>query len=318
MAPFAFLPHLEHASTVGARRSRAMTKIGLLLPSREAVLWGGGSSIVDLAVRAEAAGFDSVWVGDSVVARPRFDPVTLLAAVAGATSSIALGTAIYLPLLRHPRLGAHTLASLDALSGGRLVVGVGPGASVPSTDEELAAVGSVGGRRVGRVVETVASWRTLWSSSSGDVAPAPARVGGPPVWLAAAGPRMLRLTGELFDGWLPYSPTVADFVRGWDAVRAAASAVGRDPSSVTAGLYATVCVSGGEDELDAYMQGYYGLPLSVMGQVQAAHAGTVAAAAEWLLSYVEAGASHVVVRVATRNVASIGDAAEELLSAMRR
>src|SRR2546429_9200798 len=106
---------------------------GLLLPSREALLWADGNLafLIDAARRAEQAGYDSVWVGDSLLARPRGEPLTLLAAVAGATTRVTLGTAVLLPLLRHPISLAHALASLDRIAEGRLVVGIGPGAELP-------------------------------------------------------------------------------------------------------------------------------------------------------------------------------------------
>src|SRR5437899_216038 len=110
-----------------------MTVIGLLLPSREALLWGDSdlSFVVGAARRAEEAGYDSVWVGDSLLARPRGEPLALLAAVAGATSRVTLGTAVLLPLLRNPLSLAHAIATLDRLAKGRVVVGIGPGAELP-------------------------------------------------------------------------------------------------------------------------------------------------------------------------------------------
>ncbi|HEV3102855.1 MAG TPA: LLM class flavin-dependent oxidoreductase, partial [Candidatus Dormibacteraeota bacterium] len=69
---------------------------GLLLPSREALLWADSdlAFVVEAARRAEEAGYDSVWAGDSLLARPRGEPITLLAGVAGATSRVTLGTAV--------------------------------------------------------------------------------------------------------------------------------------------------------------------------------------------------------------------------------
>src|SRR3712207_1273163 len=89
-------------------------EIGLLLPSREAVLFHGADAgvVLDQARRAEALGFASLWVGDSLTSRPRFGPLTLLAAVAAATSTPTLGTAILLPALRHPVQLAHQLATV--------------------------------------------------------------------------------------------------------------------------------------------------------------------------------------------------------------
>jgi len=80
--------------------------LGLLLPSREVLLWGDSDLrfLVDTAVEAERLGFQSVWAGDSLLARPRGEPLTLLAAVAGATRRVRLGTAVLLPLLRRPVL----------------------------------------------------------------------------------------------------------------------------------------------------------------------------------------------------------------------
>src|SRR3954465_8364079 len=70
------------------------------------------ASLLDLAVRAENLGFDSVWVGDSLLARPRHDPLTLLAAAAARTRKVMLGTAVFLPALRNPVVLAHQLATL--------------------------------------------------------------------------------------------------------------------------------------------------------------------------------------------------------------
>lgn len=96
------------------------TKFGFLLPSRDAVVSGAEDprDLVTLAEQAEAAGFDSVWVGDSPIARPRADALTLLAAVVARTERVEVGTAVLLPALRDPILLSHQIATLDALAGG--------------------------------------------------------------------------------------------------------------------------------------------------------------------------------------------------------
>src|ERR671922_1093506 len=107
-----------------------MTAFGLLLPTREIVMnqeVPDFPQILDLVERAEELGFDSVWVGDSVLARPRFEALTTLAAVAARTTRVRLGTAVLLPMLRHPVVLANQIANLDLVAKGRLILGVGIG-----------------------------------------------------------------------------------------------------------------------------------------------------------------------------------------------
>src|SRR5207249_4495668 len=81
----------------------------VLIPTREAVMSGRPETapLLTMAERAEAAGFDSVWIGDSLIARPRHEPLTLMAAVAGRTRRVRLGTGVLLPALRSPVVLAH-------------------------------------------------------------------------------------------------------------------------------------------------------------------------------------------------------------------
>jgi alkanesulfonate monooxygenase SsuD/methylene tetrahydromethanopterin reductase-like flavin-dependent oxidoreductase (luciferase family) len=301
------------------------TGTGLLLPSREALLWADGdlALIVNAARAAEDAGYDSVWVGDSLLARPRGEPLTLLAAIAGATSRVTLGTAVLLPLLRHPVTLAHRLATLDRVARGRLVIGVGPGAELPGTHAELAAIGVPSDRRVGAILAMLERCRRLWRGEETgiDLQPRPFRAGGPPIWLGGSGPRMLRLAGETFEGWLPFSPTPADYAFGLRAVREAAQHAGRDPDAISTGAYLTVAVadhpSSAAAELDGYMRAYYGMPAEAMATVQACHAGTLESAAEWFDAYRKAGAHHLVVRLARPGLTDFDDTTRRLLVAAR-
>ncbi len=227
--------------------SRQSPQTGLLLPSREALLFADSdlTLVIDAARGAEQAGYDSVWVGDSLLARPRGEPLTLLAGVAGATTRVTLGTAVLLPLLRHPVSLAHVIATLDRIAKGRLVVGIGPGAELPGTHAELAALGVPSDRRVGAMLIGVERTRRLLrhEETGLELQPRPFRPGGPPFWLGGSGPRMLRLAGGTFDGWLPFSPTPADYASGLRAVHEAAEEAGRDPDSTETGAYLTVAVA---------------------------------------------------------------------------
>src|SRR5258708_1732922 len=240
--------------------SERTEKTGLLLPSREALLWAVGGLTVrqEAGGQAEKAGYASVWPGASLLARPRGEPIALLAAVAGATTRVMLGTAVLLPLLRHPLSLAHALATLDRISQGRLVVAVGPGAELPGTHAELTAVGVTSDRRVSAMLSEVERCKRLWSDKEPGIQlqPTPFRLGGPPVWLGGGGPRMLRLTGTTFDGWLPLSPTADAYAAGLRAVREAAVQAGRDPDGIATGVYLTFAVADtareAAGELDEY------------------------------------------------------------------
>ena len=300
-------------------------KPGLLLPSREALLWAKSdlAFVVDAARQAEEAGYDSVWAGDSLLARPRGEPLTLLSAVAGATSGVTLGTAVLLPLLRHPLTMAHTIATLDRISQGRLVVGIGPGADLPGTHAELKALGVRSDRRVTDMLAAVDRCRRLWRGEEPgiDLQPEPFSAGGPPLWLGGHGPRMLRLSGSSFDGWLPFSPTPEVYAAGLRSVREAAEKAGRDPDGVATAVYLTVAVaddpSVAASEFDAYIRGYYGVPGEVMARAQACHAGTLESASEWFSAYAAAGAQHLILRIARPSLEGFNDTARQLLNAAR-
>lgn len=298
---------------------------GLLLPSREALLWADGdlAFVIEAARRAEQAGYDAVWVGDSLLARPRGEPLTLLAGVAGATTRVTLGTSVLLPLLRHPVSLAHALATLDRIAEGRVIVGIGPGADLPGTHAELAALGVPSDHRVGGMLDAVERCRRLWRNEEPgiELQPRPFRPGGPPIWVGGGGPRMLRLAGATFDGWLPLSPTPADYALGLRAVHMAAERADRDPSTIATGVYLTVAIADTPQEavgeLDAYMRGYYGVPAEAMAGGTALHAGTLESAAEWFAAYRAAGALHLVVRLARPTLGDYHETARQLLGAAR-
>ena len=131
-------------------------KIGYLLPTREQIMEGHAEAASAAGAGRRAprrSGYDSVWVGNSVLARPRHDPLTLLAGVAGRVPRVALGTAVLLPALRNPVLLAHQVATLDQVSEGRFILGVGIARDVPNIRAEFAACGVPFEKRVGRMME---------------------------------------------------------------------------------------------------------------------------------------------------------------------
>jgi len=311
-------------------------RVGVVAPTREELLFGPGDPgrVVDFCRAAESAGLDSVWVGESLLARPRFEPLTLLAAVATVTSRITVGTAVLLPALRHPVPLAQAVATLDGLAGGRLVLGVGAGAPVAGTEAELAAVGVAMSDRVGRLVEGIDLARLLWRGAvpaweSGrwpladvDLGVRPCRPGGPPVWLGGDAPATLVRAGRAFDGWLPFVPDPARYADGLGRVRQVAADHGRDPDRLAAALYVNIAIDDRPNrarrEQRAHLGAYYGTDPEVVTAFQASHAGTPASAAEYVHGFVDAGARHIVVRPTSREPAGQLAAVAELAARLRR
>jgi len=118
----------------------------------------------ELVQRVEALGFDSVWTGDHMsFHNPIYESLTLLAAYAGITRRIKLGSAVYLLALRHPTVAAKITGTLDTLSGGRLIFGVGVGGENP---KEFEACGIPHHERGARVTEGIEVVRALWRDRS--------------------------------------------------------------------------------------------------------------------------------------------------------
>ncbi len=118
--------------------------------------------LLKLAERAAGLGFASIWVGDSLTARPRHDTLTLLAAVAGRLPDVTIGTAVLLPMLRTPVVLAHQVATLDQIAAGKLILGVGFAADRPNIRAEFAAAGVQFEQRIGRMLAGLRLYKALW------------------------------------------------------------------------------------------------------------------------------------------------------------
>jgi len=190
-----------------------------------------------LAARVEALGFDSIWVGDHVSFHtPTLESLTVLTYVAALTSRVRLGPCVYLLALRHPTVVAKTVATLDVLSGGRVVFGVGVGGEFP---KEFEACGVPLAERGRRVDEGIAVCRALWAPSPAsfegrftqftDVAvePKPIQPGGPPIWIGGRSDAALRRAGRLGDGWVSYLVTPARYRASLEKIRGFAHEAGR-------------------------------------------------------------------------------------------
>jgi probable F420-dependent oxidoreductase len=311
------------------------TEFGLLIPTREAVMSGRPETgpLLTMAERAEARGFDSVWIGDSITARPRHEPLTLLAAVAARTNRVRLGTAVLLPALRQPVVLAHLVATLDRVSEGRVILGVGIAGDVPAIRKEFQSVGVPFERRVGRFLEMLEICQALWTrdgvSFKGKhftlddvtVDPKPHRRGGPPIWIGGSGPTALREAAR-FDAWFPTGPSVDFFAEQFPRIQAAARAAGRPAGAVSGAAYVTVALdpspAAAEKRLHEFLETYYAAPAAVIMKRQATYAGPVEGCIEWLQRWVAAGARHISLRFAGGDqLAQVDEAAARILPRLR-
>jgi probable F420-dependent oxidoreductase len=228
----------------------------------------GGScdprDVVRLARGAESLGFDSVWLGDHVAWPRRFDPnthgqvggktppaaavesnvlepLTTLSFVAASVERVRLGLGVLVAPYRNPLLAAKMLASLDTLSGGRLVVGVGAG----WLREEFELLGAPGYEHRGAVTdEYLQVFRELWTSAepsfegrfahiSGVVLnPKPVQRPHPPLWVGGNGAAGMRRAARFGDAWMPLHQSPAALAAMVPRFRELVEAGGRDPAAV--------------------------------------------------------------------------------------
>ena len=190
-----------------------------------------------MARRVEDLRFDSLWTGDHVsFHNPIYESLTLLAAYAGVTRRIKLGSAVYLLALRHPTVAAKMTATLDALSGGRLIFGVGVGGENP---KEFEACGIPHAERGARVTEGIEVVRTLWRDSPAtfkgrftqfegvSIDPKPVQRPAPPIWIGGRSDAALARAGRQGDGWVSYVVQPERYKQSLDKIRAAGEAAGR-------------------------------------------------------------------------------------------
>ena len=201
-----------------------------------------GRGFVELVDRC---GFDSIWTGDHVAfAIPILDPIVQLAQAATYSERLRIGTCVYLLPLRHPGPVAKQIATLDLLSGGRLVFGVGVGGEFGS-DFDVSGIPI--DERGARLTESIAVLRALWRGDAASYAgkhfafdditmlPAPRQPGGPPIWCGGRRDAALRRAGRLADGYISYVVTPERFRRSLETIAGAYATAGRDGPSFGSG-----------------------------------------------------------------------------------
>ena len=198
------------------------------------------------AVRAEQLGYDSVWVSDHVVVPDAnvvnfgetiFDPLVTLSVVAGATSRVRLGTTVLIVPYRNAVVTAKMISSLDALSGGRVVFGIGAG----WVAAESAALGVPFGERGAMTDEYLRAMQELWTSRAPSFAgtytrfdglvfePKPVQKPHPPIWVGGHSQAALRRAVEFGAAWHPINRSSEELRAGTAEIRRLAQARGRTP-----------------------------------------------------------------------------------------
>jgi probable F420-dependent oxidoreductase len=230
--------------------SSAKPELGLNLPYVEGSMDGATPRWADLlamATTAEAIGFDAIWISDHVgFGNPdgewhgAWESWTLLSALAAATTRVRLGTYVAAVAFRNPALLAKMAETLDEVSGGRAILGLGAGWNEP----EFRAYGFPFERRFDRFEDGLRIITSMLRTGRADHAgrlesargarlePRGPRPTGLPVMVGAAGPRMLRLTAELADEWNAGMRSSEELGPMLEAVDAACTAVRRDPASL--------------------------------------------------------------------------------------
>lgn len=254
--------------------------------------------------RAEELGYDSLWVQEQIIGNvPILEPVTLLTYAAALTSKARLGTSVLLTVIRNPVQLAKSLASLDQLSNGRLIVGVGIGG--PHVPE--AVFGVSGERRGRRFVETVEVMKALWTRPQATVAgefwhfenvpmePKPAQQPHPPVWFGAREPIALKRAVRLGDGWMGAgSSSSGDFVKQAETIRRLLDEAGRDPATFAISKRVYIAVDDDRARAERLLREWFGVRYrnADMGS-RVSVWGSRAECIEKLGALVKAGARHL-------------------------
>ncbi len=293
---------------------------GYLLPTRGVVVGAGGEPpdtgpIFSLAKKAENLGFDSLWLGDSVLAKPRLESFTTWAAVLASTERVQVGTAVMLAALRHPVMLAQSMSTLDCMFPGRVLPGLGVGRT--DLKFEFETMGVPLNERARRFSETVEILKLLMRDPRASYAgkhfafegvalePRPRTPGGPPVWLSSnlvdSG---LRRVARFADGWITNSITPSLYRQCWEKILdyAEREGRGREIARIPQCLYVTMNVNQDGRKAEAqcgnFLSKYYHKTFEEVRKQLLVIAGDGARVEEQLREYAREGARVFIVRFA--------------------
>jgi probable F420-dependent oxidoreductase len=278
--------------------------------------------VVNFAKKCEQMGIHSMWTIDRI-AYDNLEPLTILAAAAGATQKIRLGTSVLLPALRHPALLAKIVATLDFISNGRITLGIGFG----SRENDFTAVEVPYEGRGSRSVEAVQLMKRLWTEENVThkgrffsiqnltLGPRPVQKPHPPIFTGGTAEVALKRAGTWANGFICGSSAIPDFPSTWEKVAQYARAAGRDPADIEkAGLTFMAInddTSKAVETINTYVMRYYG---RLRGDLQnTSVVGSPAACAERIQSFFSRGLDTVIIGVADPDPKQLDLFAEKVL-----
>jgi alkanesulfonate monooxygenase SsuD/methylene tetrahydromethanopterin reductase-like flavin-dependent oxidoreductase (luciferase family) len=309
-------------------------KFGLTLPNR-GVLFGATSpkQLLDISQQAEKSGlWETIWVGDSLVAKPRLESITLLSAIAAVTERVRLGTACFASFTtRHPVPLAIQWSSLDLISEGRALLCVclgGAGNGDWGTESRILEIER--SQRLPRFEEGILTLRELWPEErvnhhgqiwnfeDYELLPKPHQKPCPPIWIAnnphtvGGNDRALessfRRVARLSDGWMTHSIPPDEFVRRWDRVAEYAQQEGRELSVENTCLYHNINVNSDREaamaETKKFLDLYYTANFTPERIDQWAAVGSVEHCVESLRAWKHTGIGEITLRLCSWDQAS--------------
>ena len=314
-----------------------MTEFGINVNNREPLIAPDYDldMLLDLSAVVEESGFASVWVGDSLFSKPRYDPIALLSAISQRTERVLLGTSCMVSSTRNPLYLALEWATLDCLSGGRTILGTGVGNPEEGVRREFEALGLDFAQRGAIFEEGLAVLRALWTEgevtfhgehfdydgvsfySGTEMGPLMPVQKPPPIWVVSnprlkgnepteAGLRQLRRICERIvrygDGWLSCcrAQHPEELVQQLAWIREAAEALEQDLGSFVVSYQVTMHIGDTEADarrgLDEYIGKYYPELSQSMDLSNWGPVGTPEQITDWIRTFAEAGVDHFVCR----------------------
>jgi len=260
--------------------------------------------------RAEALGFESLWVQERIIGGvDSLEPVNLLSYVAALTQTAKLGTSVLIPSTRNPVMLAKEITTLDHLSNGRLIVGVGLGGRV----EQYHLFGAPSERRVGYFLESIEVMKALWQEPVASfegrywtlrgetMNPKPVQKPHPPIWIGGTHPNALRRSVRLGDGWMGNgNSSTEQFKAQREVLVRALNEAGRDPETFPISKRVYIAVDNDEARAERRIAEYFGHHYGVAPDraVQVSITGRPAKCVEGLMQVIKAGAGMLMLNAA--------------------